>query len=66
MIALFSPPVAGEGPLLAWLGVSLAFIYLAFSLATINHSAWGAELSPDPVERTRITAVREGLALVGW
>jgi Na+/melibiose symporter-like transporter len=65
MIALFSPPVAGEGPLLAWLGVSLALIYLAFSLATINHSAWGAELSPDPVERTRITAVREGLALVG-
>ena len=65
MIALFSPPVAGEGALLAWLGVSLALIYLAFSLATINHSAWGAELSPDPVERTRITAVREGLALVG-
>ena len=65
MVALFSPPVAGAGPLLAWLGVSLALVYLAFSLATINHGAWGAELSPDPVERTRITAVREGLALLG-
>jgi Na+/melibiose symporter-like transporter len=65
MIALFSPPVEGEGPLLAWLGVSLALVYLAFSLATINHGAWGAELSHDPVERTRITAWREGLALVG-
>ena len=31
----------------------------------INHNAWGAELSTDPVERTRITAMREGLALVG-
>jgi Na+/melibiose symporter-like transporter len=65
MIALFAPQVEGEGPLLAWLGVSLALVYLAFSLATINHGAWGAELSHDPVERTRITAVREGLALAG-
>lgn len=65
MIGLFSPPVTGEGPLLLWLGASLALVYLAFSIATINHGAWGAELSSDPVERTRITAVREGLALVG-
>ncbi len=56
MVALFTPPVRGEGPLLAWLAVSLALVYLAFSLATINHGAWGAELSDDPVERTRITA----------
>ncbi|MEO8755324.1 MAG: MFS transporter, partial [Casimicrobiaceae bacterium] len=40
-------------------------VYIAYSLATINHGAWGAELSADPVERTRITAVRESLALVG-
>jgi Na+/melibiose symporter-like transporter len=65
MAALFAPQVDGDGPLLVWLGVALAAVYLAFSLATINHNAWGAELSADPVERTRITAVREGLALVG-
>lgn len=65
MIALFSPAVRGEGPLLAWLAVSLVLVYTAFSLATINHNAWGAELSDDPDERTRITATREGLALVG-
>ena len=29
MIALFSPTVAGEGALLAWLGVSLALVYVA-------------------------------------
>jgi len=65
MVAVLSPAVRGEGPLLAWLGVSLALVYLAFSVATINHNAWGAELSDDPVERTRITATREGLALAG-
>ncbi|MEO8346276.1 MAG: MFS transporter [Betaproteobacteria bacterium] len=65
MIALFMPQVSGPTALLAWLGIALAVVYAAFSLATINHSAWGAEISSDPVERTRITAVREGLALMG-
>jgi len=65
MAALFAPQFDGQAALLSWLGGSLAVVYLAFSLATINHNAWGAELSIDAVERTRITAVREGLALVG-
>lgn len=65
MIALFMPPLRGEGALLTWLAGSMALVYLAFSLATINHNAWGAELSTDPVERTRITATRETLALLG-
>jgi Na+/melibiose symporter-like transporter len=51
--------------LLAWLGGALAVVYAAFSLATINLNAWGAEWSTDPVERTRVTATREALALVG-
>jgi len=63
MVALFVPQVRGEGPLLAWIACSLAIVYVAYSLATINHNAWGAELSSDPDERTRITATREGLAL---
>jgi glycoside/pentoside/hexuronide:cation symporter, GPH family len=65
MAALFAPQVDGHISLLVWLGVALAAVYFAFSLATINHNAWGAELSSDKVERTRITATREGLALVG-
>jgi len=65
MVALFLPVPREETALAVWLGVALALVYAAFSLAMINHNAWGAELSPDPVERTRITAVREGLALVG-
>ncbi len=65
MLALFSPPVSGEAATIAWLAGALAVVYAAFSLATINHGAWGAELSSDPVERTRITATRESLALAG-
>ncbi len=65
MIALFAPPVGSETALLGWLAGAMALVYLAFSLAMINHNAWGAELSNDPVERTRITATRESLALVG-
>jgi GPH family glycoside/pentoside/hexuronide:cation symporter len=63
MVGLFLPLPRTETGLVVWLSVTLAIVYLAFSLATINHNAWGAELSADPVERTRITAVREGLAL---
>lgn len=65
MIAVFRPWPQAQGPLLLWLAASLAIVYLALSLATISHGAWGAELSGDTTERTRITAVREGLALVG-
>jgi len=65
MVALFLPVPRGEAGLVIWLAAALAVVYFAFSLATINHNAWGAELSADPVERTRITAVREGLALCG-
>lgn len=65
MFALFAPPARGETALLVWLGATLALVYAAFSMATINHNAWGAELSRDPVERTRITATRETLALLG-
>jgi GPH family glycoside/pentoside/hexuronide:cation symporter len=63
MVGLFLPLPHGQTALLVWLATALAIVYLGFSLATINHNAWGAELSADPVERTRITAVREGLAL---
>jgi Na+/melibiose symporter-like transporter len=65
MIALFMPLPHGGIALLVWLGVALALVYAAYSVAMINHNAWGAELSTDPVGRTRITAVREALALVG-
>jgi len=39
--------------------------YLGWSLMTIPHQAWGAELSGDYVERNRVMAARELFGLVG-
>jgi GPH family glycoside/pentoside/hexuronide:cation symporter len=65
LVALFVPAAEGETALLVWLAATLAVVYAAFSAATINHGAWGAELSRDPRGRTRITATREAFALLG-
>ncbi|NSL56500.1 MFS transporter [Uliginosibacterium aquaticum] len=61
-LGLVQPPVEAGA---AWLLGMLLLVYLGYSLASVNHHALGAELSPDPQERTRITATREGLALFG-
>lgn len=63
MVGLFLPPEGWAGP--AWLALTLTLVYLGFSLASVNYHAWGAELSDAPHERTRITASREGFALLG-
>lgn len=61
--ALFNPPAGVD--LTLWFAGTLFVVYLAFSLANISYQALGAELSRDPHQRTRVTAAREGLALVG-
>lgn len=59
---LFDPPTeAGAGYLLLWLLV----VYLGWSMVQIPHQAWGAELSSDYAERSRIAAWRESLTVVG-
>ncbi len=61
-VALLNPPVADAGP---WLLVSLALTYLGFSAATVAYQAWGADIGADSASRTRLTAAREGLGLLG-
>ncbi|MEO7761018.1 MAG: MFS transporter [Casimicrobiaceae bacterium] len=65
MIALFTPPAASGDGRVWWLAGTLALVFTAYSAATINHQAWGSELSTDSHQRTRITATREALALIG-
>jgi GPH family glycoside/pentoside/hexuronide:cation symporter len=60
---LLAPPSGFVGA--GWLLLMLLIVYLGYSLASVNHHAWGAELSADPLQRTRITAAREGCALLG-
>lgn len=62
-VGLFDPPAGEVG--VVWLAGMLLLVYFGFSLASINHNAWGAELSADTYQRTRIVAAREALALIG-
>ncbi len=59
---LFRP----SGPVSAGSFLFWAFAgYLGWSLMTIPHQAWGAELSGDYAERNRVMAAREIFGLVG-
>jgi glycoside/pentoside/hexuronide:cation symporter, GPH family len=65
MLGLFMPPTLSPIGLSWWLVAMLLLVYTAFSAMQISYQAHGAEISADPRERTRITAFREGLSLVG-
>ncbi len=64
-VALFYPPDTGGATLIAWFGASLVLVYLGYSIATIAHNSWGASLTQERGERSRLTAVREACALAG-
>lgn len=59
---VFVPP-AGAGA--AWLFWGLFFLYLGFTLVTIPYASWGAELSSDYDERSRLAAVRGAFGSAG-
>lgn len=56
MYMLFVPP---EQPTLFYFGFWVIMIYLAFTIVQLPYFAWGAELTTDYHERTRITGQRE-------
>jgi Na+/melibiose symporter-like transporter len=62
MVALLHPPEAARA---LWLAAGLVVTYLGFSMASIAYQAWGAQLSDDTHERTRVTAAREIFTLIG-
>ena len=61
-IALLNPPTGQAG---LWLLGSLTLTYAGFSAATVAYQAWGADMGRDSGVRTRLTAAREGIGLVG-
>jgi Na+/melibiose symporter-like transporter len=63
--ALMLPPALSPNWLVVWFGGSLMLVYLGYSIATIAHNSWGARLTQQRGERTRLTALREGCALAG-
>ena len=56
-------PREGAGGLYLFLWASLA--YLGWTMMLLAYSAWGAELSDDYDERSRIFGAREGFVIVG-
>jgi len=65
MVGLFRPPQMAAQMVGWWFIAMLLVVYVAFSLAQISYQAYGAELSNDPFQRTRVTTYREGLGLLG-
>ncbi|HEY0818167.1 MAG TPA: MFS transporter [Rhizobacter sp.] len=64
---LFFPEVATDDTtaLLAWCGGLLVVTYLAYSVMSVVHQAWGARLGGNEAQRAGVVAWREGLALCG-
>ena len=62
---LFFPQVSGESALLAWCAATLVLTFLAYSLASVLHLAWGTRLGGDVRQRARLVAWREGFGLLG-
>lgn len=59
---LFQPePPVGIAYFLGWTAV----VYLGFTMVKLPYEAWGAELSGDYAERTRITSARQVFTLIG-
>ena len=59
---LFAPPPdAGLWHAAVWLGV----VTLGWTMAQTPYAAWGAEIAPTYDARTRVTAWREGVVLIG-
>lgn len=64
-LALFHPPTFVRTQAMPWLLASLLVVYTGFSLATIAYHSWGATLTQAQEERSKLTAMREGLGLLG-
>ncbi|MEO1018977.1 MAG: MFS transporter [Pseudomonadota bacterium] len=65
LIASYMLFVPGDTASAFYLFLWSSLAYLAWTAILLNYAAWGAELSGDYHERTRITSVREGLVIAG-
>lgn len=62
VVMIFMPPVAVSA---AYLVFWLFVLYVGWTLLTISHMSWGAELTPDYHERSRVQGAREVALILG-
>lgn len=65
LVSVWHVFVPGEGVGIGYLLAWSALLYLGFTMIDLPHKAWGAELSTDYDERSRVTSVREALSTAG-
>lgn len=63
VLVMFPNHIPGTYGSTLYLLLSLFFLYIGYTLLTISHISWGAELSEDYHERSRIQAWREFASL---
>jgi len=59
---LFVPPAEVTA---IYLLATAALLYVGWTMVVVPYAAWGAEITPNYHERTRVTATREGFVIVG-
>jgi Na+/melibiose symporter-like transporter len=65
MLAAWMVFVPGASASVLYLLFWSCFLYFAYSLVDLPYKAWGAELSTNYAERSRVTAWREGFGFLG-
>jgi Na+/melibiose symporter-like transporter len=65
LVSLWQVFVPDPGASVTYLAIWSALLYLGFTLIDLPHKAWGAELSIDYDERSRVTSWREGVSTTG-
>jgi Na+/melibiose symporter-like transporter len=65
LVAVWQLFVPGESASTSHLLLWTALLYLGFTMIDLPHKAWGAELSSDYDERSRVTSWREALSTAG-
>ena len=59
------PPALGSGMLFAYFTATYLFLFIFWTVGTIPYHSWGAEITLDYHERTRLVAVRELFSVSG-
>jgi len=65
LVSLWKVFVPGEAASASYLLVWSGLLYLGFTMIDLPHKAWGAELSTDYDERSRVTSWRESISTAG-
>ena len=65
MVGVFQLFVPPEGASLWYFGLWIVVFYTGWTMVTLPFGAWGAELSDEYAERSRVTAYREAWQLAG-